>query len=78
LNRNELRKYLDSKGIQTMVYYPVSLHLQEVYKYLGHKRGDFPQSEQAQEQVLSLPMYAELSDEQIEEVVRAIREFVRG
>lgn len=75
LNRNELRKRLESKGIQTMVYYPLSLHLQEVYKYLGHKAGDFPQSERAQEQVLSLPMYPELSEEQIEEVAREIKRF---
>jgi dTDP-4-amino-4,6-dideoxygalactose transaminase len=76
LNRDELRKHLESKGIQTMVYYPLSLHLQEVYKYLGHKPGDFPQSEQAQEQVLTLPMYPELRDEQIEEVVSEIKSFV--
>jgi len=75
LNRNQLRKYLESKGIQTMVYYPLSLHLQEVYKYLNYKPGDFPQSELAQEQVLSLPMYPELSEEQIEETVKGIRKF---
>jgi len=75
LNRNELCKHLESKGIQTMVYYPLSLHLQEVYKYLGHKPGDFLNSEQAQGQVLSLPMYPELSDEQIEEVLREIKGF---
>ena len=78
LNRNELRKHLESKGIQTMVYYPLSLHLQEVYKSLGYKRGNLPQSEQAQEEVLSLPMYPELSEAQIEEVVGEIREFVGG
>jgi len=72
LNRDELRKHLNAKGIQTAVYYPLSLHLQEVYKSLGHKPGDFPHSEQAQEQVLSLPMYPELSQRQIEEVVAAI------
>jgi len=71
LNRNQLRKYLESKGIQTMVYYPLSLHLQEVYKYLNHKPGDFPRSEQAQEQVLSLPMFPELSGDQIEGVAEA-------
>lgn len=76
LDRNELRKHLESKGIQTMVYYPLSLHLQEVYKGLGYKLGDFPQSEQAQEQVLSLPMYPELSEMQIEEVVDEIKEFL--
>jgi dTDP-4-amino-4,6-dideoxygalactose transaminase len=75
LGRDELRKHLESKGIQTMVYYPLSLHLQEVYKYLGHKLGDFPESELAQEQVLTLPMYPELSEEQIEGVVSEIKRF---
>ena len=76
LNRNELRKYLESKSIQTMVYYPLSLHLQTAYKPLGYQVGDFPQSEEAQEQVLSLPMYPELTKEQIEEVVNGIKEFL--
>jgi dTDP-4-amino-4,6-dideoxygalactose transaminase len=76
INRDELRKYLESKGIQTMVYYPLSLHLQEVYGYLGYKSGDFPQSEQSQEQVLSLPMYPEISEEQIEEVVSNLEKFL--
>jgi len=76
LNRNELRKHLESEGIQTMVYYPLSLHLQEVYKYLKYKSGDFPQSEQAQEQVLTLPMYPELSEGQIEEITSQIKRFV--
>jgi dTDP-4-amino-4,6-dideoxygalactose transaminase len=75
LNRDQLRKHLESRGIQTTVYYPLSLHLQEVYKYLGHKAGDFPHSEQTQEQVLSLPMYPELSEGQIKEVVESIGEF---
>jgi dTDP-4-amino-4,6-dideoxygalactose transaminase len=78
LGRDGLRKHLESKGIQTMVYYPLSLHLQEVYKYLKHKSGDFRQSEQVQGQVLTLPMYPELSEEQIEEVVEEIRTFAEG
>ena len=73
LNRDKLRKHLESKGIQTMIYYPLSLHLQDVYKYLRHKPGDFPHSELAQEQVLSLPMYPELSEEQIQEIVKEIK-----
>jgi dTDP-4-amino-4,6-dideoxygalactose transaminase len=77
LDRDGLRKHLESKGIQTMVYYPLSLHLQEVYKYLGHESGDFPQSEQAQEQVLTLPMYPELLDEQIEMIVETIKKFTK-
>ena len=78
LDRNELRKHLKYRGVQTAVYYPLSLHLQEVYKPLGYKQGDFPQSEQAQQQVLSLPMYPELDDEQIEEVVDGIKSFLYG
>lgn len=76
INRDELREYLESEGIQTMVYYPLSLHLQEVYKYLGYKWGDFPESEQAQERVLSLPMFPELTEEQIKEVVGQMKKFL--
>ena len=76
LDRNEIRKHLESKEIQTMIYYPLSLHLQEVYRSLGYKAGDFPESERAQEEVLSLPMYPELTDDQIETVVGAIGEAV--
>jgi len=78
LARNELRKYLEAKGIQTAVYYPLSLHLQEVYKDMGYKRGDFPHSEQAQEQVLSLPMYPELNEAHVGEVVSTIKEYIGG
>jgi len=77
IDRNGLRKYLASKDIDTAVYYPLSLHLQEAYKTLGHKPGDFPESELAQEQVLSLPMYPEISRTQIIEVVGGIKEFLR-
>lgn len=73
LNRNKLQKYLQLKGIYTAIYYPLSLHLQEVYKSLGYKSGDFPNSEQAQEQVLSLPIYPELSEGQIGKIVDEIK-----
>lgn len=75
IDRAGLREHLDWRGIQTSVYYPLSLHLQDVYKSLGYKAGDFPESELAQEQVLSLPIYPELSEGQIEEVTESIREF---
>ncbi len=75
-DRNELRKHLESKGIRTAVYYPLSLHLQEVYKYLGYKPGDFPHSELAQEQVVSLPIYPELVKDQITEVVNQVSIFL--
>ncbi len=78
IKRDDLRKYLDSKGVQNMVYYPLSLHLQEVYKDLGHKAGDFPESEKAHAQVLSLPMYPELGEAQIREVAGAMDSYVKG
>lgn len=78
LSRDRLRAHLEKLGIQTMVYYPRSLHLQKAYRNLGYHRGDFPESEQAQEQVLSLPIYPELSMEQIEEVVAGIEGFVKS
>jgi dTDP-4-amino-4,6-dideoxygalactose transaminase len=71
-NRSELREYLNSQGIAATIYYPLSLHLQEVYKSLGHNVGDFPESERAQQEVLSLPLYPELGGEQIEKVVATI------
>jgi len=73
IDRNAMRKHLEAKGISTAVYYPLSLHLQEVCKPLGYKAGDFPHSELAQEQVLSLPMYPELSKIQIDYVIEIIK-----
>ena len=70
--RDAVADYLKSCGIATAVYYPRSLHLQPVYAVLSHHAGDFPVSEAAQDEVLSLPMYPELTDGQIAEVVSAI------
>ena len=78
VNRDKLKEYLSAQGIAIAIYYPLSLHLQEVYKHLGYKLGDFPESERAQEEVLSLPMYPELSEEQIEKITQAIKGFLRG
>ncbi len=73
-DRDKLREYLLSQGIATAIYYPLSLHLQEVYKPLGHREGEFPESEEAQREVLSLPMYPELATEQIEKIAALVRE----
>ncbi len=73
--RDDLQKYLAGKGIPSMVYYPVSLHLQEAYQYLNYQKGDFPVSEKLTEQVLSLPMHTELTNDQLSYIVSAIREF---
>ena len=61
IDRNKLKDHLRREGIQTMVYYPLSLHLQEPYKKFHHKRDDFKNSEWAQERVISLPMYPEIN-----------------
>src|SRR5574341_1491607 len=73
--RDELRAYLKDKGIGTEVYYPIPLHLQTCYRELGYRQGSFPVSERAAQEALSLPIYAELSEEQQASVVDTIREF---
>jgi dTDP-4-amino-4,6-dideoxygalactose transaminase len=70
-----LRKYLAARGIETTIYYPLSLHLQEVYNKLTFRRGDFPESEAAQDEVMSLPMYPEITEDQVRYIVNTIREF---
>jgi len=73
--RDALQAYLKEHGIATAVYYPLPLHLQEAYRCLGYKRGDFPHAERAAEEVLSLPVHPELSVEQIEYVAAMVRRF---
>ncbi len=72
--RDHVQKFLATRKIGSTVYYPVPLHLQPVYASLGYNRGDFPAAERAAEEVLSLPMYAELRTDQIERVAGAITE----
>ncbi len=74
-NRNQLQQYLRTQGIASAIYYPVSLHLQDVYHHLKYKKGDFPESEKVQEEVLSLPIYPELTEEQISNVAKTIKGF---
>jgi dTDP-4-amino-4,6-dideoxygalactose transaminase len=73
LNRDGLQKHLSAQGIATAIYYPLSLHLQPVYKFLGYKLGELPESEKAQEEVISLPIYPELGDKEIEAIAKAIK-----
>ena len=75
--RDQLRAYLKEKGIGTEVYYPLPMHLQNCYRDLGYQKGAFPVSEQAAAEVLSLPIYAELKEEQLAYVVQSIAEFYR-
>ncbi len=73
-NRAELQHYLNEKEIQTGIHYPIPVHLLPAYADLGYVRGNFPHSEQAADEVLSLPMYPELQVSQIETVCDALRE----
>ncbi|HEY2329475.1 MAG TPA: DegT/DnrJ/EryC1/StrS family aminotransferase [Verrucomicrobiae bacterium] len=73
--RDELKKHLDANGIGNAVHYPMPLHLQKVYANLGYKPGDFPVAEKASREVLSLPMFPELTDAQIQRVAAVGREF---
>jgi dTDP-4-amino-4,6-dideoxygalactose transaminase len=73
--RDELQKHLEEKGISTGLHYPVPLHVQKAFAHLGYKEGDFPVTENAAKEILSLPMYPELTEEQIKYVCSAIREF---
>lgn len=73
--RDELQAFLKEQGIATMIYYPVPLHLQPVFKELGYKRGDLPETEKAAIEALSLPMFPELKREQQDYIIDKILEF---
>ena len=73
-NRDTLQARLKNNGIPTAVYYPMSLHLQECFQYLNYKQGDFPISEKASNEVMSLPMNSFLTNEQVDYVVSKIQE----
>jgi dTDP-4-amino-4,6-dideoxygalactose transaminase len=75
--RDELRAFLKEKGVGTEVYYPLPMHLQNCYRDLGYGKGSFPVSEQAAEQVLSLPIFAELTEAQQDYVVENVALFYR-
>src|SRR5439155_24104438 len=76
--RDELKAALQAKGIGTEVYYPVPMHLQDCFAYLGHGAGAFPESERAAKETLAIPVYLEVSRQQIEYVVTCVREFYVG
>jgi dTDP-4-amino-4,6-dideoxygalactose transaminase len=74
-NREELQQHLNSLGIQTGIHYPIPIHLQEAYRDLGLGKGSFPVTEKLADEILSLPMFPELTHEQIELVLEALSSF---
>jgi dTDP-4-amino-4,6-dideoxygalactose transaminase len=75
--RDELKAFLQSAGVPSEIYYPLCLHLQEAFAYLGYKAGSFPEAEKASREVLSLPVYPELPDALQERVAQAIADFYK-
>lgn len=75
--RDELNEYLKENGVGTSIYYPIPLHMQNCFSYLGYKKGDFPVAERVSERILALPIYPELTMDEVDYVCEKIREFYR-
>ncbi len=75
--RDKLKSYLQEKGVVSAIHYPIPLHLQAAFEYLGHKTGDFPVSEKAALQVFSLPVYPELTDDMVGYVIEKVSQFFK-
>jgi len=73
--RDDLKKFLEANGIGCALHYPQPLHLQKAYQHLNHKPGDFPFAEKAARECLSLPIYPELTDPQIQQVADVVKKF---
>ena len=73
-----LLEHLHKKGIDSRVFYPLPLHLQECFKYLSYKKGDLPESEIAARQILTLPIYPELSQDEKDYIIQSVKEYING
>ncbi|SMC09974.1 DegT/DnrJ/EryC1/StrS family aminotransferase [Nitratiruptor tergarcus] len=77
LNRDELQEKLKESGIPTVVHYPMPLHMQKCFNYLGYKKGDFPVAEKVSEEIMSLPMNPYLSNDEIDYITQKVAEFAK-
>jgi dTDP-4-amino-4,6-dideoxygalactose transaminase len=73
--RSQFQDYLKTRGIGTMIHYPVPIHLQDAYKYLGYAKGAFPITERVSEEIVSIPIYPELTDAEVKYISDAINSF---
>ena len=73
--RNSLQTFLKGKGIETLIHYPIPIHLQKAYRELGYQRGDLPLTEKSSREVLSIPFFPELREEELGEVARQMNNF---
>jgi dTDP-4-amino-4,6-dideoxygalactose transaminase len=76
--RNELQAFLETKGVGTLIHYPTPAHRQEAYRYLNYAAGSLPVTEAVANRILSLPLFPELTNEQVDFVIEAVREFVNA
>ena len=73
--RNSFMRKLNNKGIQTLIHYPVPIHLQECYRYLGYKKGDYPITEKVSDRLVSIPIYPELNENEIKFIISIINNY---
>jgi UDP-2-acetamido-2-deoxy-ribo-hexuluronate aminotransferase len=76
--RDELKVFLEKRGIPTMIYYPVPLHLQKAYQVALYKKGSFPITEKLSEEVISLPIHTEIKESELSYICQSIKDFYRG
>jgi len=78
VSRDKLQAWLKEKGVPSMTYFPVPVHLQKAYKHAHYQKGDFPVAEMLSENVLSLPMHTELEDEQLDYIVKTVKQGIHS
>lgn len=77
-HRDKMQRWLNSKGISTLIHYPIPIHLQNAYRHLGLRKGSFPVTEKYSKEILSLPMFPELTENEILYVCQSTKEFIQG